>query len=117
MKSLMILAVIMCVSGAIMAGDMKAPNPPSGGSGMYTLQNLYDYLTSGTELSTSSSFREPGADPGSTMKSTKELGDGVKALFDQCDAGPEDVQSGMKFFCTKAGQWGVKEGTYELSNP
>ena len=84
---------------------------------MYTLQNLYDYLTSGTALTVPGSFQEPGAGPGSTMKSTKQIGDDVKALFVQCDAAVADVKTGKKFFSTVSGSWGVKTGTLACPTP
>jgi len=115
MKKLMTIVLgLMCavgMAGMAIAGNIDSPGPPSGGSGMYTLLNLYDYLTSGTALTVQTSFQEPGAGPGSTMKSTKQIGDDVKALFVQCDAAVADVKSGKKFFSTVAGSWGVKTGT------
>ncbi|MCX6356173.1 MAG: hypothetical protein NTZ78_14920 [Candidatus Aureabacteria bacterium] len=54
MKRLMTVAFgLMFTVGMIgmaVAGSLDSPGAPSGGSGMYTLQNLYDYLTSGTAL-------------------------------------------------------------------
>jgi len=118
MKKLMTIALgLICAVGAAVAGNIDSPGAPSAGSGMYTLQNLYDYLINGTALSVVGSFQEPTSGPASTMKSTKQIGDDVKALFDQCDALPEDVQVGKKFFCTQPGNWGVKEGTYGLPTP
>jgi len=115
MKKLMTIVLgLMCavgMAGMAIAGNIDSPGPPSSGSGMYTLQNLYDYLTSGTALTVPGSFQEPGAGPGSTMKSTKQIGDDVKALFVQCDATAANVESGKKFFSTVSGNWGVKTGT------
>ena len=116
MKKLMTIVLgLMCavgMAGMAIAGNIDSPGPPSGGSGMYTLLNLYDYLTSGTALTVQTSFQEPGAGPGSTMKSTKQIGDDVKALFVQCDATNADVKTGKKFFSTVGGSWGVRTGTY-----
>ncbi|MCX6355094.1 MAG: hypothetical protein NTZ78_09360 [Candidatus Aureabacteria bacterium] len=99
------------LSGMAVAGSMDSPGAPSLGSGMYTLQNLYDYLTSGDALSVAGDFQEPSAAPGSTMKSTKEIGDAIKALFEQCPVMADNVESGVKFFCTQPGSWGVRTGT------
>jgi len=84
---------------------------------MYTLQNLYDFLPSGTALTVQSSFQEPTSGPGSTMKSTKEIGDAIKALYDQCDTTAADVMPGKKFFCTVSGSWGVQTGNYVPPTP
>jgi len=77
---------------------------------MYTLQNLYDYLTAGTALTVAGSFQEPSAGPGSSMVNTRKIGDDVKALFDQGVATTADVKSGVKFFSTVPGSWGVQTG-------
>jgi len=79
---------------------------------MYTLQNLYDYLTSATALTVQSGFQEPTSGPTiGTMKTIKEIGDGIKERFDLCDTAATDVKSGKKFFSTVSGSWGVKTGT------
>jgi len=116
---MMVLGLMVAVgmAGMAIAGNIDSPGAPSAGSGMYTLQNLYDYLTSGTALTVPGSFQEPGAGPGSTMKSTKQIGDDVKALFVQCNATADKVLQGTKFFCTVAGSWGVKTGTLLCPTP
>jgi len=105
------------LSGLAVAGSLDSPGAPSAGSGMYTLQNLYDYLTSGTALTVQTSFQEPTSAPSSTMKTTKEIGDGVQALFTQCPATAANVESGVKFFCTQPGSWGVQTGTAIVITP
>ncbi|MCX6353530.1 MAG: hypothetical protein NTZ78_01345 [Candidatus Aureabacteria bacterium] len=118
MKRLMtlILSVVFAVGMVRMAiaGSLDSLGSPSAGSGMYTLQNLYDYLTSGTALTVQTSFQEPTSSPGSTMKTTREIGDDIKALFDLCPVSSADVKSGVRFFCTQAGGWGVQTGTAQL---
>jgi len=108
------LMFMVGLSGLTVAGNLDSPGAPSAGSGMYSLQNLYDYLTSGTTLTVQGSFQEPTSGPGSTMKTTKEIGDAIKALFDLCPVTSADVKSGVRFFCTQAGSWGVKTGTAQL---
>ena len=105
------LMVAVGMAGMAVAGSIDSPGLPSAGSGMYTLQNLYDYLTAGTTLTVSGTFQEPSAGPAGTMKNTKQIGDDVKALFDQGVATAADVKSVVKFFSTVAGDWGVKTGT------
>ncbi|MCX6355081.1 MAG: fibrinogen-like YCDxxxxGGGW domain-containing protein [Candidatus Aureabacteria bacterium] len=118
MKKLITAAISLLfavgLSGLAVAGSLDSPGAPSAGSGMYTLQNLYDYLTSGTALAVQSSFQEPTSGPGSTMKTTKEIGDDIKALFDLCPVSSADVKSGVRFFCTQAGSWGVQTGTAQI---
>ncbi|MCX6355087.1 MAG: hypothetical protein NTZ78_09325 [Candidatus Aureabacteria bacterium] len=97
--------------GTVVAGSIDSPGLPTAGSGMYTLQNLYDYLTSGTALMVQTSFQEPASGPGSTMKSTKEIGDAIKDKFNLCAATTDNVEQGVTFFCTQPGSWGVQTGT------
>ncbi|MCX6355742.1 MAG: hypothetical protein NTZ78_12700 [Candidatus Aureabacteria bacterium] len=117
MKKLITIAlgVMLTVglSGVAVAGSLDSPGAPSAGSGMYTLQNLYDYLTSGAALTVQSSFQEPTTGPtAGTMKTTKQIGDDVKAMFNLCAiTAASDVKSGMPFFCTQSGSWGVQTGT------
>ncbi|MCX6353782.1 MAG: hypothetical protein NTZ78_02620 [Candidatus Aureabacteria bacterium] len=106
------------LSGLAVAGSFDSTGAPSAGSGMYTLQNLYDYLTSGTALTVQTSFQEPTSGPGSTMKSTKQIGDAVATPFAQCaTTTAANVESGKKFFCTQTDSWGVKTGTLVVGCP
>ncbi|MCX6354010.1 MAG: DUF1566 domain-containing protein [Candidatus Aureabacteria bacterium] len=97
--------------GMAFAGSIDSTGAPSVGSGMYTLGNLYDYIVSGTALEAKTSFQEPSAAPGSTMKTTKEIGDTLKTSFDLCNATAAHVESGWTFFSTAPGSWGVQTGT------
>jgi len=118
MKRLMAVMLSVMFAGGItglaIAGSIDSPGAPSAGSGMYTLQNLYDYLTSGAALTVQSGFQEPSAAPGPTMKTTKEIGDALKALFEQSEITSADVAQGKKFICTQPGSWGVRTGTAQL---
>ncbi|MCX6355090.1 MAG: fibrinogen-like YCDxxxxGGGW domain-containing protein [Candidatus Aureabacteria bacterium] len=106
--SLIFMVGLSCVA---VAGSLDSPGAPSAGSGMYTLQNLYDFLTSGTALTVQTSFQEPTSGPGSTMRTTKQIGDAVATSFAMCDATADKVASGTKFFSTVPGRWGVQTGT------
>ncbi|MCX6354199.1 MAG: fibrinogen-like YCDxxxxGGGW domain-containing protein [Candidatus Aureabacteria bacterium] len=115
MKKLITVALSLLfavgLSGFAVAGSLDSPGAPSAGSGMYTLQNLYDYLTSGTALTVQTSFQEPASGPGSTMKSTRQIGDAIKDKFNLCTATADNVEQGVTFFCTQPGSWGVRTGT------
>jgi hypothetical protein len=78
---------------------------------MYSLQQIYDYLNSGTEATPVPNFQEPGAGPGPTMKSLKEIYEDIHAIYAQCDVTSANVDSGKKFFCTQPGNWGLRTGT------
>ncbi|MCX6355488.1 MAG: hypothetical protein NTZ78_11400 [Candidatus Aureabacteria bacterium] len=116
MKKLCVLVLsVMSASslcGMAVAGSIDSPGLPSSGSGMYTLSQTYDYLNSGIDVTLVPAFQEPGAAPGSTMKTMKQIYEDIKAKFAQCSATAADsVESGKSFFCTKPGSWGVQTGT------
>lgn len=103
------------LGGMAMAGSIDSLGIPSAGSGMYSLSQIYDYLNSGIEATSAPSFREPIAAPGSTMKTTKQIYDDIKAKFEQCAiTTAAEVKSGNPFFCTQSGRWGVQTGTAQL---
>jgi len=110
---MLVLSVVFAAGlcGTVIAGSIDSTGLPTAGSGMYTLSQIYDYLNSGTAASTPGAFQEPAGTPGPTMKTTRELYDDIKAKLDACTASPADVKSGVKFFSTVAGSWGVQTGT------
>jgi hypothetical protein len=112
MRMTMVLGLsLMFAGGVAIAGDMEAPGDPALGSGMYSFQQLYDYLVSGTALTVPGGFYEPASGPsGGTMKNIKEIGDAITALHEQCTATEYDVALGKTFFCTQPGNWGVQTG-------
>jgi hypothetical protein len=103
--------IVAGLSGAARAGSIDSPGAPSEGSGMYSLNQIYDYLNSGTAAPAPGPFMEPAAGPGSATKTFKELYEDIKAKLDQCDITPDNVEAGKKFFCTQPGSWGVQTGT------
>jgi hypothetical protein len=116
---MIIIAVFTLLPMAAFAKDPPAPpgSPSSSGSGMYTLQEIYDYLTAGEEpVAPGGPFKEPAAGPAvPTMYTLKEIYDAFKALIDQCAATPADVRSGIKFFSADSSSWGPQTGTGTLA--
>jgi len=115
MKKLVLVWLAM-VMGLVLTASQRAGTlypswGPQSGSGMYTLSEVYYYLTEGREGSIAGSFQDPAAGPGSTMMNTKVIYDGIKAEFDGCDAGPGDVLSGTTFFNIDTSAWGAQAGT------
>ncbi|MCX6355620.1 MAG: DUF2341 domain-containing protein [Candidatus Aureabacteria bacterium] len=92
------------------AGSINSPGAPSGGSGMYSISQVYDYIVSGAALEAKTGFQEPTSAPVSTMKTMKEIGDALRTSFEQCEIYPEDVTPGKKYFSTIQGWWGVRTG-------
>ena len=106
------LGIAACWLGIAIAGNINHSGDPAGGSGMPTLQEVYDYLVDGTAEAPNDTFQEPTGAPGSTGKTTKNIYDDIKTKFDQCtSATPDKVQSGVKFFSTDTAKWGVQTGT------
>ncbi|MCX6354141.1 MAG: hypothetical protein NTZ78_04460 [Candidatus Aureabacteria bacterium] len=101
-------------AGMAVAGSIDSSGPPSSGSGMYSLSQIYDYLNSGTEATPIAGFQGPGLAPGSTMRTTKQIYDDLKAKYDLCPAAAVDVKSGVRFFSTVPGSWGIRTGTAQL---
>ncbi|MCX6355133.1 MAG: hypothetical protein NTZ78_09560 [Candidatus Aureabacteria bacterium] len=100
----------LCMAGMAISGSIDSPGAPSVGSGMYTLLQIYDYLNSGVESTPVPSFQEPSAVPGSTMKTTTEIYNSLKVLFEQSEIVAADVAQGKKFICTQSGSWGIQTG-------
>ena len=116
MKRLMtvVLGVMFAIGlcGMAVAGSIDSPGAPSGGSGMYTLSQIYDYMNSGIKATPVPSFQEPDAAPGPTMKTLREIYEDIHAKFDQCiTTTAANVESGKPFFSTQSGSWGVQMGT------
>jgi|AntAceMinimDraft_8_1070364.scaffolds.fasta_scaffold01627_7 hypothetical protein len=116
MKNLTVLAVTaICICVLAVPADAADLNPswgPQSGSGMYTLSEVYYYLTEGTEGSIAASFQEPTSGPGGSAIDLKTVYDDVESSFVQCsDLEPGQIMKGKKFFSTKAGAWGVLTGT------
>ncbi|MCX6355137.1 MAG: DUF1566 domain-containing protein [Candidatus Aureabacteria bacterium] len=105
------------LTGVAVAESLEAPGNPTVGSGMYTLQQVYDYLYTGTVPTIPGSFQETSTSPGSTMKTTKQIYEAVATPFAQCDATAEDVKQGKKFFSTQSANWGVLTGTCVTPTP
>ncbi|MCX6354787.1 MAG: hypothetical protein NTZ78_07785 [Candidatus Aureabacteria bacterium] len=120
MKTTVVAASVMFAAGlcgTVVAGSLDSPGAPSGGSGMYSLLQIYDYLNSGIKTTPVPSFQEPGTAPGPTMKTTKQIYDDIVAKMDQCVVTAAHVESGWTFFCTQTDSWGVKTGTLVAGCP
>ncbi|MCX6355366.1 MAG: hypothetical protein NTZ78_10765 [Candidatus Aureabacteria bacterium] len=114
MKKLVIIALSLIMmaglSDSAIGGNIDSSAAPSEGSGMHTLNQVYNYLNSGTKEEIPSNFQEPSEMPGSTMKTLEEIYQDIMSKFEQCNAVPENVELGKTFFCTGSGKWGVQTG-------
>jgi hypothetical protein len=109
---MMIIAVLTLLPLAVVAGQTDSPSDPASTAGhMPTLEELYQYLTSGMAPEAAEPFQEPTAGPGSTMYTLQAIYDAIRDLFDQCAITPDKVlDNGQQFFNT-TGTWGPAAGT------
>ncbi len=91
---------------------------------MYTLDDIYYYLTEGVEATEGGDLEPPaGAVPGDTrFKTLKQIYEGSKAQFEMCDLTLADLQgkglTGKTFFSTDTDAWGpteISEPPWELN--
>jgi hypothetical protein len=110
---LVLIVVFTLLPLAALAGELDSPGDPTTPAGhMPTVDELYDYLTSGAAPGAAEPFQEPTGGPTSgTMKTLKEIYDDVKALLDLCTARPEQVLDSVEFFNTDPANWGARAGT------
>jgi hypothetical protein len=99
----------------VLAGQVDSPaGPMAAGGQMYTLQQIYDRLNTGTAATKMSTFTEPGSGPGTgTMHTLDEIMDLLKSTYTRV---PKTGQtgcwdsSGSSISCTGTGQ----DGEYQL---
>jgi len=95
-----------------LAGSLTPPGAPANGSGMPTLQGIYDQLNSGATATVSSSFQEPSSGPAAgTGKSLSDIKAKLPALDDASGATAGDALSGKTFWGLRTGAWGTATGS------
>ncbi|TAN38745.1 MAG: hypothetical protein EPN25_12940 [Nitrospirae bacterium] len=106
------LMVALLVPLTAFAGNLDSPGAPSSGSGMPTLQGIYEQLDTGTTAPISPTFQGPSSGP--TAGSGKSLTD-IKSKLPVADntngAAEADVHAGKTFWGLRTdGTWGPKTG-------
>ncbi|MCP4707707.1 MAG: DUF1566 domain-containing protein [Planctomycetes bacterium] len=114
--AILFFQIVLSYSIRALAGDADSPSPPSGGSGMVTINGLYNYLDSGEAPAAFSSFQMSTTAPGSSMHSVQDIYTSAKAKFEQCNAAPHQVLSGVKYFSTDPAHWGPQTGTATVTS-
>ncbi len=114
--AVLIFQMVLSYTCGALAGDADSPGEPSGGSGMVTINGLYNYLNAGSTPMTSGSFQMPTTAPGSSMYSIQDIYTNVKAKYDQCNAAPHQVLTGVKYFSADPAHWGPQIGTTTVSS-
>jgi hypothetical protein len=95
------------------AGSLTPPGAPSAGSGMPTLEQIYNRLDTGAGITVPAAFVDPGTGP--SAPTGRSLND-IKARLPTPDntngAAPAEVSSGRTFWGLRTdGSWGLQTGT------
>jgi len=94
-------------------GSLNSPaGIDSADSAMYTLEDIYNRLSSGTTGSLrSSSFTEPSSGPGSTGRSLNDIMGKAPTMDETSGADPEFVVGGKTYWGISKDNWGLQTGT------
>ncbi|QTA80019.1 DUF1566 [Desulfonema limicola] len=110
--SCILCLVFLCLfQNPAWSGEIQPPGPPDSGSGMYSLNQLYNYLLTGTHTTIPNSFQEPSNKPGSSTKTTSDIYNDIRNSFEQCNALSSQVSETTVFFSTDPENWGPRKGT------
>jgi hypothetical protein len=116
--SLAVAILSLLVTGAVLAGNTDSPGPPTGtgseASQMYTLEQVYDRLTTGAAATKMTAFTEPSSGPGTgTMHTLDDIWEATKSTHTRV---PKTGQAGCwndygtSIDCAGTGQ----DGEYQL---
>ena len=96
------------------AGDLDSPGAPADGSGMYSLEDIYNRLNTGASGTQGGPFKEPSAGPtAGTGHNLNEVMGKAPAEDDTNGAAPANVGLGKTFWGLGSGNWGPQTGTME----
>ena len=111
MKQFAALTVVILFA-AVFSAPALSEGPEAS---MYTLSDIYYYLTEGVVAIEGGHDLEPpaGAVPGDTrFHSLAQIYEAIEGMFDDASgAGPENVREGKVFFSTDPAAWGLQTGT------
>jgi hypothetical protein len=112
-----LLVIILAFTAPLSAGDLDPLfSPDDAGSALYTVEDIYQRLTSGTEGALrETDFQEPADVPGSTMHNLNDLMNAAPAADSADGAKAGDVVQGKKIWGLTDGEWGPVTGT--LTDP
>jgi hypothetical protein len=94
------------------AGDLDSSGDPTAGSGMYSLEDIYNRLDTGAWGTSGGPFKEPSAGPAATGHNLNDVM-GKAPEIDTSGATPANVGSGKTFWGLGSGNWGLQTGTME----
>ncbi|MCP4366007.1 MAG: DUF1566 domain-containing protein [Planctomycetes bacterium] len=112
---IIILAVILSavLTTAAYSGDTDSPAAPTdSGSAMYTLDDIYNRLSSGAAGSKrTGAFTEPVSGPASTGYTLDQVMGAAPSADDINGATASDIATGKTFWGLTSGAWGQQTGT------
>ena len=86
-----VLGVLLSSVVVVLAGSTDSPAGPTDPAvQMYTLEQIYDRLTTGAAVTKMEEFTEPGSGPGDTMHSLDEI---MQSLRTTCTGVPKTGQT------------------------
>ena len=108
-----VIGVLLAAAGIVVAGSLNpGAGPTEAGSQMYTLQQIYNRLNTGTAGIKMTAFTEPSSGPTTgTGRTLDEIMAKAPALDATNGAGVADVAGGKTFWGLTAGAWGLQTGT------
>jgi hypothetical protein len=117
-RNIVVMSLTVVVSPSLLAGNLDSPAAPTeAGSAMYTLENIYNRLNSGTESTKrTGAFTEPSSGPGNTGKTLNEVMDKAPAKDNTNGAEPSDVAIGKTYWGLKDGSWGLQTAGRYIDN-
>ena len=112
-----VIGLLLATAGTALAGSLNPGAGPGGAdSQMFTLEQIYQRLTSGAAGTKMTTFTEPASAPGTgTMHTLDEIMAKAPALDASNGATTANVASGKTFWGLTAGQWGLQTGTAATS--
>ena len=106
-----VVGVLLASVVVVVAGNIDSPaGPTESAAQMYTLEQIYNRLNSGTATDKQTTFQEPASAPGSTMHTLDEIMAKAPAADNTDGAGLRDVQAGKTYWGLTSGNWGLQTG-------
>jgi len=106
-----ILSLLMTI--VVIAGSNDPPEGPSHqDSQMYTLEQIYQRLVSGSAGEKMENFTEPATGPGITMHTLNDIMN-VAPVINASGAMTSEVKAGKTFWGLTEGEWGLQTGTLQ----
>ena len=108
-----VIGALLSGGAIVLAGNLNPPGEPTlPTSQMYSLQQIYDRLTTGAPGVKMTTFTEPTSGPGTgTMHTLDDLMAAAPAVDNTNGATPADVRPGKTFWGLTNGAWGLQTGT------